>query len=191
MELSQQKQKEAKKLGVPVSYMLMADLIAIGYNDHDAYTIAYPENAALSAQQNKGIRDNILSSAKFKKVYDERSTLIKSGVTMPAMADEVELISTEEVIKEILISARRQPFGSKERADLFAKYNDIKTKNDVGTVGEDNISFFFPLKCNQCPLLYAYNEQMKNNGGKEIKPVEMGKVLDVAGKIIKAAMDAE
>ena len=36
--------------------------------------------------------------------------------------------STEEVMKEILRSARQQPVGSKERAELFSKYNEIKTK---------------------------------------------------------------
>lgn len=192
MELSQAFQKQAKKMNATPQYVLLADLMSIGYSEIDAYTIAYPENEALSAQQNKGIRENILSSAKFKKVFEERCSHIKSGVAMPIPVEEVELVGTEEVMKEILRSAKQQPVGSKDRADLFAKYNEIKTKNDMGAEnGNDNISFFFPLKCNMCPLLYAYNDYVGKNGGGELKPVEMERVMRLSRTIIKAATDAE
>ena len=95
-------------------------------------------------------------------------------------------------MKEILRSAKQQPVGSKERADLFAKYNEIKAKNEQGTEDEtDTINFVFPLKCNQCPLLYAYNEYLKENNLKEVRPVEMGRIMSISHKIIQAAMDAE
>ena len=68
MDLSKQKQTEAKKLNVTLQYLVMADLMAIGYSENDAYTIAYPENAALSLQQNASIRNNIIESVKFKVV---------------------------------------------------------------------------------------------------------------------------
>ena len=72
--------------------------------------------------------------------------------------------------------------------------DDIKKENEQGTEDEtDAISFFFPAKCNQCPLLYAYNEEMKKNTdsqGKIIRPVEMGRVIRLAQTIIQAAIDA-
>lgn len=192
MELSQAFQKMAKKMNATPQYVLLADLISIGYSELDAYTIAYPENEALSVQQNKGIRENILSSAKFKKVFEERCQHIKSGVAIPENMDSLELIETEEVLKEILRSARNQPIGSKERADLFAKYNDIKDEYEHTVKDDDDsISFFFPLKCNQCPLLYAYNDYMKRHGEKGFKPVEMDRVMRLSRTIIKAATDAE
>lgn len=192
MELSQAFQKKAKKMNATPQYVLLADLIAIGYSEIDAYTIAYPENEALSAQQNKGIRENILSSAKFKKVFDERCSHIKSGVAIPVPVEDVELVDTDIVLKEILRSAKNQSLGSKERADLFAKYNEIKKESDQTVNDEsDNISFFFPLKCNMCPLLYAYNDYVGKNGGGELKPVEMERVMRLSKTIIKAATDAE
>lgn len=115
MELSKQKQTEAKKLNVTVQYLVMADLMAVGYSENDAYTIAYPENAALSVQQNNSIRSNILDSAKFKKLFDSRRSRVKDGVAAPVQLEEVELVSTEEVMKEILRSAKQQPVGSKEQ----------------------------------------------------------------------------
>lgn len=56
-----------------VQYLVMADLLSIGYSELDAYTIAYPENTALSALQNKSIREKILSSVKLKHLVEEKS----------------------------------------------------------------------------------------------------------------------
>ena len=192
MDLSKQKQTEAKKLNVTVQYLVMADLMAVGYSENDAYIIAYPENEGLSVQQNNSIRTNIVESVKFKKLLDNRRTRVKDGVAAPVMLDEVELVGTEEVMKEILRSAKQQPVGSKERADLFAKYNEIKTKNEQGVEDDtDNINFVFPLKCNQCPLLYSYNEYLKEHGEVEIRAVEMNRIMSLSHKIIQAAKDAE
>lgn len=192
MELSKQKQTEAKKLNVTVQYLVMADLMSVGYSENDAYMIAFPENEALSVQQNNSIRNTILDSVKFKKLYENRRSRVKDGVAAPVQLEEVELVSTEEVMKEILRSAKQQPVGSKERADLFAKYNEIKSKNEQGTEDDtDTINFVFPLKCNQCPLLYAYNEYRKENNIKEVRPVEMGRIMSISHKLIQAAMDAE
>lgn len=192
MDLSKQKQTEAKKLNVTVQYLVMADLMAVGYSETDAYIIAYPENEGLSVQQNNSIRTNIVESVKFKKLLENRRTRVKDGVAAPVMLDEVELVGTEEVMKEILRSAKQQPVGSKERADLFAKYNEIKTKNEQGVEDDtDNINFVFPLKCNQCPLLYSYNEYLKEHGEVEIRAVEMNRIMSLSHKIIQAAKDAE
>ena len=192
MDLSKQKQTEAKKLNVTVQYLAMADLMAVGYSENDAYIIAYPENEGLSVQQNNSIRTNIIESVKFKKLLENRRTRVKDGVAAPVMLDEVELVGTEEVMKEILRSAKQQPIGSKERADLFAKYNEIKTKNEQGVEDDtDNINFVFPLKCNQCPLLYSYNEYLKEHGEVEIRAVEMNRIMSLSHKIIQAAKDAE
>ena len=192
MELSRQKQTEAKKLNVTVQYLVMADLMAIGYSECDAYAIAYPENVALAEQQNNSIRNNIVESAKFKKLLVNRRSRVKEGIATPIQLDEVELVGTEEVLKEILRSAKQQPIGSKERADLYAKYNDIKKENEQEVIDEtDNINFVFPLKCNQCPLLYSYNDYLKEKGLKEVRPVEMGRIINIAHKIIQAAKDAE
>ena len=195
MDLSKQKQTEAKKLNVSIQYLVFADLLAVGYSEQDAYVIAYPENEALASQQNDSIRKNIVESAKFKKLLDNRKQRVKDGVATPVELEDVELVSTEEVLKEILRSAKQQPVGSKERADLYAKYNDIKKENEQGTEDEtDAINFHLPLKCSQCPLLYAYNEETKkckDEKGNIIRPVEMGRVIKLSQKIIQAALDAE
>ncbi len=192
MELSSTKVKEAKKLNVTVQYLVFADLLSVGYSESDAYIIAFPENIALSAQQNNSIRNNIVESVKFKKLLDSRRSRVKEGIATPVALDEIELVGTSEVLKEILRSAKQQPIGSKERAELYAKYNDIKKESEQTSDDEtDTISFYFPLKCNQCPLLYSYNDFLKEKGLKEVRPVEMGRIMNIAHTIIQAAKDAE
>lgn len=192
MDLSKQKQTESKKLNVTIQYLVMADLMAIGYSESDAYAIAYPENVALASQQNNSIRNNIVESVKFKKLLETRRLRVKDGIATPMQLDEVELVGTEEVLKEILRSAKQQPIGSKERADLYAKYNDIKKESEQETSDEtDNINFVLPLKCNQCPLLYAYNDYLREHNLQEVRPVEMGRIMSLAHTIIQAAKDAE
>ena len=192
LDLSPSFKKQAKKLGCTEQQVVVADLLSIGYSESDAFAIAYPENAALSAQQRKSIQDSVLNSKKFQKVFNERKANIKSGVSIPIPVDEIELVSTEEVLKEILRSAKQQPSGSKERADLFAKYNDIKKESEQsGNNEQDSIMFAFPIKCYQCPLLHTYNEYRKENGEKELRPVEMERVIKLADGLIKKAIKKE
>ena len=192
LDLSPSMKKQAKKLGCTEQQIVLADLMSIGYSESDAYSIAYPENAGLSAKQNDSIMKNIISTAKFKKVFEERRENIRSGVSIPIPVDEIELVGTEEVLKEILRSAKQQPSGSKERADLFAKYNDIKRENEQTVNNEqDSIMFAFPIKCYQCPLLHTYNEYRKETGERELRPVEMERVIKLADSIIKKAKKRE
>ncbi len=177
MELSKQRQAEARKSGVTVQYLVMADLLSIGYSELDAYTIAYPENTALSALQNKSIREKILSSVKFKHLVEEKSAQ-RNIVFMGATSDE-ELIDKKKTAKLILTTALKLPTDSKERIEGLMKYSDLMgyKKDEVENDNTDTINFFLPLKCDKCPLLAAYNEYMKETGGQEIKPVEMGRLL--------------
>lgn len=191
MELSKQKQDEARKLGVSVQHMLLADLMSLGYSEADAYAVAFPENAALSAQQNKAMRAKITSASRFRTLLDERMEKHKGdGVT--AIAD-TELIDKEQTAKMILAAAKKLPGDSKERIEGLMKYSDLMgyKKEDVEGDVTDNISFVFPLKCNQCPLLYSYNNYLRENGLTELKPVEMNRVLSLAHTLIEAARATE
>lgn len=193
MELSPTKTKEANKYKVPVQYLLMADLCALGYTEVDAYNIAYPENSILSLQQNKGIRENILLSAKFKKVAEARYEIINHKQTEKASAKDNELMDKRQTAKLIMTAAMKQPADSKERIEGLMKFSDLMgyKKDDVSTGMAENINFFFPLKCNQCPLLYAYNEEMKKQGEQKTQPVEMERVIRLAHKIIQVAKEAD
>lgn len=192
MELSLSKKNEAKKLKATTNELVFADLLSIGYSEEDAYTIAYPGDAMLSLQVQKGNRKDITGKAGFKQLCETRRVKNSSYLSVPSNTEELELIDSDEVAKEILLSAKKQPVGSKERAELFAKYNEIRTKNEqIAEEATDAIQFYLPIKCHQCPLFFAYNEFRKEQEIKEIRPVEMEHIIRAAHRIISEAMEEE
>lgn len=191
MEHSISFKKELKKLNVAEQMLVMADLMSVGHNAVDAYVIAYPENQELPEKQNKGILDNILASAKFKKLLDNRKTRVKDGSAVPVQLEDIELIEGDEVAKEILRSAKSSPVGSKERAELFMRYDEIRNRNNAEPTEEatDNINFYFPIKCSSCPLLSGLNKMLEEKGDEKIPPAEMDSIiresLRLSGKTVK------
>ena len=148
-EYSSNLKKEAKKHKQPVQTLIMADLMSIGYSKTDAYNIAYATNATYSQSQNKSIRDSIIETDAFDDLLQER-TALHTGFN--PKTEEVELISEMEVAKDILTSARKQPVGSKERADMMTKYHDIVTKLGTSTDGQETVKVWLPLNCSICPF---------------------------------------
>lgn len=186
MELSSNITKVAKKFGAPVNYIVLADLIALGYSESDAYTIAYPENLALSAMQNKRIRENVIESNKFKLVLEARQ---ERHADEHSASTDAELIDKEQTAKLIMKAAMKQPADSKERIEGLMKYSDLMgyKKNDVDDDSTDTIHFYLPIKCHQCPLFSYYNQFLKEQGEKEIRPVEMEGIIRKAHQSIKKA----
>lgn len=84
------------------------------------------------------------------------------------------------------------PEHSKERGEMFMKYADLTRKNDAATEeSTDAINFYFPIKCDQCPLLTAYNDFLRRNKTKEVRPVEMERIIRLSHSIIKKAIKEE
>lgn len=195
MELSPIKTQEAKKLKVSVQEMVMADLLSIGYTEEDAFAVAFPAEAILNAQAKKSAMNDVLTKPKFKQLCDIRREKNATVLSVENEAADIELITPEDVAKEVLQAAKMQPIGSKERADLMAKYNDIRNENkkDIADPNNDPVQFFFPIACEKCPLLQTYNEFIaQKNEGKpiskwtsEVRPDEMQRICEMADEKIK------
>lgn len=149
IEYSQKLKQEAKKSKVPVQTLIMADLMAIGYGKADAYNIAYFNNASFSRERNKTVRNSIVETDDFDELLQQRAALY-SGIK--ENSDDVEMITEQEVAKDILVSARKQPVGSKERADLMSKYYDIVKKIGASSDGQEVVRVWLPLTCHICPF---------------------------------------
>ena len=80
---------------------------------------------------------------------------------------------------------------------MFMKYADLIRKNDAATEEQaSSINFWFPIKCDMCPLLDAYNkfvaeqkEKDKDYKPRELRPVEMEMVIRKATAVIKDALE--
>lgn len=156
-EYSTNLKAEAKKAKVPVQTLIMADLMAIGYSKADAYNIAYSTNSTLSAQRNKTVRDSIAETDSFDDLLQKRKER-HTGVREENKADDSELMSDIDVARDILRSARLLPDG-KERAELMAKYYDIKKKIGAADDEKDIVKVWLPLTCAICPWYQSEAEK--------------------------------
>ena len=183
--------RELKKYNTIGQMLVMADLMSVGHEAVDAYIIAYPENRQYPENQDRAIMEHILASAKFQKLLEVRKSRIKDGAAVPVSLEETELIDTDEVAKEILRSAKSAPIGSKERADLFLRYDDIMQRNKVDVEDTElmkDIQFALPLKCYQCPLFIELNKVREECEQSQVPPIEMDaiirKSLEKSGKTV-------
>lgn len=182
--------KYAKKMKVEPEMIVFADFLFLGYHEVEAYMMAYPDDESLSFSMMKRKRKNIVSRSKFKEISDERRELFERTLSVPNDICEIELIGSEEVAKEILATAKHQTPGSKERADLYAKYyeiiKDAMINMPESTDETDAINFYFPAKCNECLFLIIYNKHwrryLKEHEGEEIEPGAGMKLLPVVAK---------
>lgn len=161
MQLTEQITKLAHKMKVKPEMIVFADFLFIGFNEVDAYKLAYPNDECLTLSAQKRKRKEIISSKKFKELCNQRREQHERELSLPIDNSEIDLIDSEEVAKEILLSAKSLPPGSKERAGLFLEYYDIIKEEKIDTSvtgdGTDNINYFFSNKCtNNCPLYRIY-----------------------------------
>ena len=151
MEVSTHLKKKAKSYNVSWQFLVMADLMAIGYGEADAYTIAFGENAAWSVQKKQTHRTGVLNSEKFQTVLlTRKKELAKIDYDKDG---SIALIGAEETAREILKIAQNMPESSKERGEMFVRYADLIRKNDTQTADDDNpVRIYLPMKCNICPM---------------------------------------
>lgn len=188
MELSTSKKQEAKKLGVSINELIMADLMSIGYGEADSYAIAFPEDQSLSLMMQQANRKKIQAKMKFHELCEQRKVTNTNILAFSGDTSDIELIDNEMTAKEILKIAKQMPDGSKERGEMFMKYADLTRKNDaVSEESTDAIQFYFPVKCNGCPLFFSYNEMLREKKLSELRPVEMESVLRNAEPMIEKA----
>lgn len=186
--LSAIKEKEAKRLGINNRELIMADLMCIGYTEKDAYAIAFQgptmaQNSDLITKQ----RNEKVKSPKFKRALEARKEVHKAnGIAVDADLDD-DLLDKRTTAKLIMSAAMKQPADSKERIEGLMKYSELMRykSDDVEGSVTDNIHFFLPLKCNQCPLFVEYNSNRKLEGEKPIRPDEMSNMVN--GKEQKSA----
>lgn len=187
MNLSKNKLNEAKRLGIKLEWLIAADLITLGYTEDDAFEISHSRiSMTKSALQNDNIKREMYNSPVFKKALVARMDAHRENA---AVIGDEELIDKTQTAKLIMRAAMKQPNDSKERIEGLMKYADIMgyKKDDVEAGMDDSISFFLPLKCDQCPLLRAYNREQERQCGETIRPVEMGHVIKMAQSVIEKA----
>lgn len=163
---------EAKSYGVEIDELVMADLVAIGYNKFDAFLVAYPECQSKSPLQARNIMESVASGERFKNLVKERSRTHKD-TRLDVEIEEGGLMDKKQAAKEILRVAQSLPDGSKEKGEMFVKYMEMLRKNDESVdAGNDHISYYLPLSCSKCSLYKEFNDRQRENEIAERKALE-------------------
>ena len=166
MDVSAHLKKRARGYNATWQQLVMADLMALGYGEADAYIIAFHENAALSVQKNMSLRESVTKSERFQELLMTRKKAVaeKAKVNVNENGD-IELIGAEETAREILKIAQTMPEGSKERGEMFVRYADLIRKNDTQTPeDEDPVRIYLPMKCTMCQLKAEFDAKNKQKG---------------------------
>lgn len=157
MDYSIELKKKAKEYKVSTGTFVMADLVAIGYSQEDAYYIAYGrENSGLTDKQNDDMCQNIVNSNSFGTLVLKRQKA-HSIPTNEVIFDQGDLFSKEQVAREMLASAMKLKKDDPNRVAALMKYADLMgmKKEEVKT-DEEPTSYYLPLKCGICPFKDFY-----------------------------------
>lgn len=200
MELTERQMKQARKMKVPPEMIVFADLLFLGYSEVEAYQIAYTEDESLSLSMQKRKRIAVIGSTKFQELCGQRREQAERHLSVPGETELIKLIGSEDVAKEILLSAKAAPNGSKERAELFIKYNEVISEEGLFPTNDksdatDNLHFFFGEKCEKsCPLHITYMRHLKrflkehegeDIDGIKLMPVVVEETNRIIGKVTK------
>lgn len=152
MEPSARLKREAERYKVPAQTLVLADLMAIGYTENEAYNIAYSENASLAKAQNIQIRENITHAVGFNDLLSDRRKAIKGVDTIPSDGNPSQM-TKDDVARQLKAQIDLLPDGSKEKADVLMKYADLFAMKKEEKKGEEEeiIRIWMPLTCDICP----------------------------------------
>ncbi len=141
---------EAKKLGIPVQSLLMADLISIGYTENEAYNISYTQNMSLSKQQNIGIKESIVQNPNFQELVSDRASKRNGAAPQMGTANVGTLPSKDEIAS--IIATEMKSLSGKERVDAAMKLADLfAMKKEEVREETDIVRVWLPLTCSICP----------------------------------------
>ena len=148
-----------------VQEKIMADLMAIGWRDVNAYVAAYGYNAQYSDDYNKQQIEKITSRPEFQK-YLEKTRKRYSRDSDEASDDDFDpnCVSKEQTLKELSIAKKKAAIGSKEWLEINKQIIEVTQMKKDEVKDEDNtIHYYLPLSCYQCELHVAHQKKIKKS----------------------------
>jgi hypothetical protein len=166
--------KAAKREGLEWDVYVMANLVAIGFTERDAYCAVInkdstsPEHYDIAKlrtiTKDPAYADTVGRLAKkfTKRQSNENSDDDESSII--GGLDTDDLVDKDAVARELLRMAKSLPLKSKERADIMMKYADLlQMKKDEVKDEEHLVHFYLPISCYSCPLFEAHKAKQRSN----------------------------
>lgn len=164
MEVSRRTRSEAKKNKLDLEEMAMAELMLAGWPQKDAFCVCFKPAGTMPADYIVQRIQNICDSEPFIMYMRRREKIKRKGNSEePEVEEEIEMLDKEEVLRELLRSARSLPNGSKERAEILMKYADLQQMKKDKVEGEDTtVHYYLPLTCHMCELHEKHKKALQN-----------------------------
>ena len=146
---------ECRKSALDMQEKIMADLMAVGWKDQNAYVAAYGFGPQYSDEYHKDQIRRITSRPEFAR-YLERTRKRYAKDSDDASAQEAfdpASVSKEQLLKDLLLARKKVAYGSREWIDMTKQIADItQAKKDEIKEEDTTIHFYLPLICDNCSL---------------------------------------
>lgn len=169
MEISPKTQKEAKRLNMSVEEMAMADLVACGWTQEDAYITVSHKGRTWDEKALKDHVSNIASLPSFQVRVKEKNRSMalqnSDAIREELKADEADFFeksSKEYTLRELIRARDMANVGSQDWLKINQQIIEVtQMKRDEIKEEDTTIHFFLPLRCYQCSL---YEKEAKKKG---------------------------
>lgn len=131
IEYSRKLNTEAKKAKISIVEKAMADLMALGWKETDAYIVTGQLKPVLSDQYNNDQLMKTVTDTAFAKYLKLRSAAVKRGTETETASEgespeETRLLTKEDVLQQMLKTAFALPKTDPKRVEILAKYADLQ-----------------------------------------------------------------
>lgn len=166
MDFSSKLTKASRKLRLSVEEVAMSELMAIGWDQIDAYLVTFHKGLSKAEPELRSITDDIVNNPSFKKHMEEVNLKVKEDniAASKRITGEddtfIEQSSKEYTLRQ-LVSAREafQP-GSSDWLKINQQIIDVtQMKKDEIKEEENTIHYFLPLRCYRCALFLKESEK--------------------------------
>lgn len=150
MNMTVEREKEARKFCVDSQQLAFADLVAAGWGEQDAFIVAFGAvhwDASLVKRKIKATSavDGVKKRIKFTQGKLSQSAF--SGKT------DLSKASKEQILKELLLAKEGLEPGSKEWLDINKQIIEVnQLKKDEVKTEDTTVHVFLPEKCYMCEL---------------------------------------
>lgn len=166
MDFSPKITKTSKKLRLSVEEVAMSELMAIGWEQTDAYIVTFNKGLSKSESELRRITDEIVANPSFRKHMEDvnlkmREENIAASKRMTGEDDTFIEQSSKEYTLRQLVAAREafQP-GSSDWLKINQQIIDVTQMKKDEIKEEDNtIHYFLPLRCYQCALFQRESDK--------------------------------
>ena len=152
-----------KKARISIQEKIFADLMIMGWKEHDAYVAAFGYQINYDENYVRTQMRNTISNPDFVKYMESRGKKLDKAARAEAegeLSDE-ELLSKatkEETLKELMQAKQSMRAGSREWLDATKLIADLQQmKKDTVEDEDTTIHYYLPLNCHTC----AFNPRNK------------------------------